>query len=576
MDRLIRNIFRILPVISYLLILLISFFLIYRKKNYRNTIKNNYKYIIINTLIVLIIASIGFYIFFSLEDFVYDYDYAGHWIKSLRLRQMFFEEPHNLLKFVNDSLNNDVYSYLSAYLSLPITIINNSFGFHCYGTFLFYIVPTFIIFQILYFTYFDKHKYLPILILLTFSIVYISIFDGETEVSGLLPLLMTYVLSIFIDFDDIDYIDNIFINLYAFLCIFIRRFYLYAIVVYYICYFIKYLKHYNFKVFNNEGLKSFIKILSSGLILLMVVLIIYNNFFMRAIYSNYGEDYAFNDHSGKLAYFFYSISPLISFISIYGIYEHYKKHKDITMIIILILSIFLPAILFWRVQSFELHHFYISLIGIIIFYTYGLYNIYSYKNKILPIIISLLLLIQSVSVFISNKNIPFTLSFTRTPKVLENKKEYEDFMKHLISISGTGEESRSIYFATGDAAINMDRIKNSILPNLSSPNILHNVFDIRDGFPVYIKYVNYVIVSEPQLYLRKDYQHFYDVITNAIENENVISELYELKDTLFINDIKFKIYERKKEYTSQVKQYFYDEAYKLYPDRIDLYKDILD
>lgn len=576
MDKIIRYIFRILSLLPYILLITSSFFLIYRKNKYRKAIKENWKNILINTILVFILASIGFYIFFSIEDFVYDYDYAGNWIRNLTLREMFYGNPKEILNHVHHSLNNDIYTYLPALLSLPAIIINNSFGFYNYGTFILFVMPIFIVFQILYFSYFKKHKFLPILIFISFVILYISIFDGEAEVSGMFPLLMCYILTIFVDFEDIDLLDNLSINIYAFLAIFIRRFYLYAILVYYLCYFFKYLKYHEYKIFNKKALLSLFKIILSGLIMLIIILIFYPDFFLRAIYSGYGEEYAFNDHSGKLAYFISCISPIISLISLYGIYSYYKERKNIFMIIILIISIFLPAILFWQVQSFELHHYFISLIGIIIFYTYGLYYIFESKYKFIPILISILLLFQTTSVFAFERNIPLLIGINRKAKISENKNELQAFMNYLIENCGTGEDARIVYFATGDTTINSDLIKNSILPNLKTPNILTNVFDIRDGFPTGIKYASYVITSEPTLYLRKDYQHIYDIISDALKNNEDMKKIYNLKDSIIINDIKFNIYQKTGEYTPVLMKYFYDEVMKYYPDKADLFKNIIE
>ena len=79
------NLIRLLLVLIYPLLLLVSFLLLYRR--YKDSLKENIKYILINTLMVAIIISAGLLVFFHFEDTIYAYDYAGHWIRALTLRQ---------------------------------------------------------------------------------------------------------------------------------------------------------------------------------------------------------------------------------------------------------------------------------------------------------------------------------------------------------------------------------------------------------------------------------------------------------------------------------------------------------
>ena len=58
---------------------------------YKNTIKTKYKAIILNSLIPAIFIAIGLVIFFRIENTIYAYDYAGHWIRALTLKKYFFE-----------------------------------------------------------------------------------------------------------------------------------------------------------------------------------------------------------------------------------------------------------------------------------------------------------------------------------------------------------------------------------------------------------------------------------------------------------------------------------------------------
>ena len=70
-----------------------------------------------------------------------------------------------------------------------------------------------------------------------------------------------------IQYEDIKLVDNILVNFCLFLAIFLRRWYLYSAVCLYLSYLIKWLFYKNKKPIN------LLKLLSSGIILLIVILL---------------------------------------------------------------------------------------------------------------------------------------------------------------------------------------------------------------------------------------------------------------------------------------------------------------
>ena len=70
----------------------------------------------------------------------------------------------------------------------------------------------------------------------------------------------------------------------------------------------------------------------------------------------------------------------------------------------------------------------------------------------------------------------------------------------------------------------------------------------------------------------------FDVITNAIKSNELISSIYTPIYEKKIDEDKYTvtIYERTGEYTTEMKQYFYDEMIKIYPDKTEYFAYILD
>lgn len=556
-----RNILRLLLISIYPIIIIGSFIFIYNK--YKNTIKNKYKAIVFNSLIPTILIALGLFIFFHIEDTIYAYDYAGHWIRTLTLKKFFYENPSIILETVYSSMNTSDYSYLPALFGLPLILIKESYFFFSLSNLLLFLLPTFLLLNILYFHYINKNNYLPSLIILAFYPLYLTLFYGKVDCSGLFFIILAYSLVILPDFEDIKLVDNILVNFCLFLAIFLRRWYLYSAVCLYLSYLIKWL------FYKNKKPIDLLKLLSSGIILLIVILLFFNGFATRVLTNNFDEAYAFYNHQHKLYSFINFISPIICIISILGLIKLKKE-----LLVINIISIVIPCLMIWKIQSFEFHHYYVFLFNLIVLFTNGLIYLIN-KNIKLSYLIVVLLLIQSIGVYLPY-NVPLFTNIKKQPEILGDKKELIKLSEYIKSIEP--DENTTAFLATGAyGIITDDLLRNALLPNLDGPNIDSAVFDIRDGFPRDFQYIRYIIISDPIAYTDNNYQHMFDIISDAIVNNEEISSIYipiyttELYDTYTIT-----VYEKVGEYTPTMKKYFYTQMLKYYPDKADYFSYILD
>lgn len=575
MTSILKNITRLGLISIYPLIIFLCGYFILRKRKYHNSIKKHYKQIILNTLIITTILSIIIFVFFKFEDTIYSYDYAGHWIRSLRLRELFFNDPYAILPSVYKSMLYDDYSSLPALFNLVSIIINTSYGFFALSTMIVFLVPSFILLQILYFTYLDGKWWLPSLITLTFYPLYITIFNGEIDLVGIFFVLMTLALIIIPNFEDIDWVDNLSFNLFGFLMIFLRRWYLYPLVGLYLAYFIKYLSYYHLHIWNRDALKKFGKIICSGLILLLVILIGFFPFFLKVIGNNYSEAYQYYNRDYKIYNLINFYSPIVLMICIYGAYNLYKKYNKKLLLLNICVMLIVPTLMFWHIQSFEYHHYNIINTQIILLYGLGIFALYQHKQRILPMVTSCLLLIQTSIIFTNvPQTMPLLTNIRKTPEILDNKQQIIDFTYYLNSIMP--EDWQSAYLSSSSSLLNDDMIRNSILPDIHAPNIDTAIFDLRDGFPKDLEYVQFIITIDPIQYLDSEYQHIFEIITNAVQNESNIKALYQPINTAQIGDLKLTVYEKIGEWTQETKEYFYNEMLKYYPDKADFFAYILD
>ncbi len=573
MEHILRNLLRIGIVSIYPAVLLLSFFLLKRKESWRAVMRAYGKRILLNTLIIGTVLGLGIFIFFRLEDTVYAYDYAWHWTRVLQLREMFFENPQGILPLIQQSLLRDDYTYLPALLTFSSSILNTGYGFFCLTNMAAYYLPFIMIMQLLYFRYCSGRKWLPVGGALVFYPVYYTIFFGEVDLGGMVFLAMVYVLILFEDFEKIDLVDNLSVNLYGFLMIFFRRWYLYSLVVFYLCYVIKFLFHYQFKPFTAKAGKDFARMILSGLVLLAVLLVFYRPYVMRILGNNYSEDFAYNDKEGKLAGFINYLSPVMTAVCLHGVWMLARLRKREPLVILLV-TIIVPTALFWSIQSYEYHHYCIILPSLTILFGYGLYHFIRPDARWGRPLVYAVLLCQLALIFYPNRiRFPLFTALRKTPEKLDYKQEIADFAWWLRERGGEG---MYFYLSSGSAVLNEDMIRNSILPDIHPPLLYQAVLDIRDGFPHNLGELSYVITIDPIQYINPDYQHMYDIITEAVWHEPLVQAVYTPVHERTIAGLKLTVYQLTGEYTPEIKQYFYDRMLEYYPDKGEYFAYILE
>ena len=569
MNSLTRNLLRIGILGLWPLILLLSLFFLLRHRQDREIFRKNWKYILLNSFLFCILLSIVIFVFFRIEDTVYSYDYAGHWIRSLQLQKWFYEDPAHILPELFRSMNENDYSYLPGVFSLFFTLWKTSYSWFCLSIVWTYLFPLSLLLQMIYFRFYTN-RYLPLLIGIVFYPLWFILFNGESDGGGLFFAGMVLALLLARPYEETDFIDHLAVNLYTFLMIFFRRWYLYVLVTCYLLILARYLLQHRKSLLSGESLHSLSETVLTGLPALLVILIFFRPFVGRVLGNNFSEAYGFYDRSGKLVSLVNFISVPILLISIYGLYGLYQK-KRYTWIAAILTAIILPTFLFWRIQSYEHHHYCIILLPLLAAFTEGLHSLSEKKYLLIPL--STLLGVQSCLIF-TPVNVPVLTSLKRLPEKTGYKDELLQFSLQLREL--TAGEGISAYLASGSSLLNDDMIRNVLLPDLDQPQIDTAVLDLRDGFPKDLEYIRYVIIIDPVQYIDQDYQHIYEVITEAVLKEPLVKELYQPVYETEIDELKVTVYERTGDFSPAVKEYFYQKMLEYYPDKADFFAYILD
>lgn len=539
----------------YPLILMSIFYKFYQIDELKKIIKNKYKIILINTLIFILFTTVLVFIYFKFEDKIYQRDYSGYWVKSLEFKQILNTNPLDIFNKLYNSMLHYDYTYLPNLYLVFLMNFFSSFKSFVLSIALTFIAPLTVIIQLIYFTFNKKdnfyHNHLIIVIMIIFYPLYFNILNGNVDVVGLIFIASLFLISFYDQ-------EGLFINFLVFNLIFLRRWYLFYVVAYYIYLFIK--------TIININKNSLIKFLKTFIPLTIVLIIFFNPYLIRLFTNNFKEAYEFYNQPNKLMNLINFYSPIISIITIISIY--YLKNKK-NLILFFVVTTIIPYILIARIQSLGFHHYHLMNLNILIILIIFFLNI-----KKISYILLVILSVQSLLIYQEIK-IPLFTQIKKIPEIMEYKKDIQNLTNYLETISS--EEWQSSYIASGDYNFNDDLIRNANLPVLTNRvKIESNVLDLRDGFPKDLKHINYVLITKPTLYLNQKYQKTYDIITNAILNEKLFSDTYQKIKEFKINGVDVLIYERVKDLSYEQKLYFYNEMIKHYPNHQDYFKYILD
>ena len=561
-----NNIYRLLSVLIYPVFVGLLLYYICSKR-FNNELKKHKKEILVNTLIILIVGIIGIFVYFRFEtNAVYVYDDAGYYVKSLKLLQIFWNDPSLLFSKVYSTINQDDYSYLPSLFNFWGLIINNSYWFYCIINYVLFLMPTYFLLLCLYYKHFDN-KYLPIIYFFVFYPLWLTILYGRVDCLGLFPLLIFYIIAIFDDYKDINKVDVFILNILTLVLMFERRWYLYALVGAYLAYLIKGLAYaYN----NKDWFKSAIKFILSGFIALVILLLFFRGFITNVMIVNNAEAYSFYNHSGKVSATINFYSIIICLLVIYGIIRLFIKDK--VKCVSILVTIIIPCVLFWKTQSFDLHHYLIICLSMLILFVLGIENIPYQKYS--KLVICVLLIVQACLIFTDVK-LPLLTKVKKTISSNPYKNSLLDISEYLKEISR--DDGIYTYVVTGNNYFCDDSIKNVGLPDVDFPNMVSFIFDVRDGFPKDFGYIKYFVISDPIIYMDEDYQHMYKIISEAIMYDESISKIFNKINEFTLEDnTKIYVYELTGEYTSEMKEYFYKKMLEYYPDKADFYSYILD
>lgn len=349
-----------------------------------------------------------------------------------------------------------------------------------------------------------------ILSFLLFPLYHATAIYGQPDFFGLLFVFLIIALTLKYDFKKIEINRLILLFLSAFMLTITRRWYIYWMLTYFICYIIKILIT---KLKCKEDLKIILKnIIIYGFIVALLFIITLLPMIKNILFGSIGDYSTFYLNGGFPSEVKTQISHLgyaIIIIMLTGIIYGLKTKKLRLSTILSIMQYFLTIFLFTRIQNMGYHH---SLILVPIYLYWQYLFIYLIINitkelsiRYFILFIGLLTLNFSYGIM---KNTTDNL-FTKVPLTVENEQNYDEFISVANWLQENLNFSETAYMISHTSRYNPAKFRNVFMPDKTIYNYLPYGSAVigTHYFPLELFNAKYILTTEPFEYISMEYKY---------------------------------------------------------------------
>ena len=503
--------------------------------------KKEKRYILITIFGILLFYLISI----LLRKFIYYWDFSCYYGIQNDIENAFNISIFDGIKqLVGSTWSGEYGSFLSFF---PEFIFNftsktpNAYIMSCALVFIPYLVITFSVLLKKLITLFnlknDNHIFtVGLIAFVTIPIVHTTFILGQPDLFGLAFIFLIIALTIDYDFYKKDPVRLFLIGILSFFLIISRRWYMYFILVYFLCY------GSTLIILNLKDKKRLKAILKYALKYLFIVaisfLITLFPLFKKIVTEGYSYDYYLNggflgELTSQISYLGYFVLIIIIVGIIYGL----KNKKYRLLSIISIIEYFLIIFIFTRTQNMGLHH---SLLLVYIYFYFIFMFIIYVKNNTVILYLTILLLIANFGFGMFNQN---TKVFTSVSLEVPYQEDYDEIEKVATWLKDNLKDNNA-YMITHNNMYNPDKLRSIFLPDTYIKNHLAygSAIEGVHTFPTELFDSKYIITTSPFEYVSIEY--IYNNVFNELVNENIFNKIKEFDMN---NGYKILIYERVKE-----------------------------
>lgn len=236
------NLIKILFVLFYpLLIIFISFYT-FKQTNLIQIINRHWKTILIFSFLLIIFLNAYTIWHMSHENFIYYWDFSGFWRRQLEVMELFREDVNQLIPYVYRTLVNEEYSSFPQLFLIPhMLIVGETYARFVLAMVNFFLVPSQILLYIWCLKITDSIKkdtiWIPIGLgigIVFFTGNYLPLLLGYVGSAGLVWIVIIGILLNDKKDQRVDILRYIIIGLLMVLLVFIRRWFAYYVLAFFL------------------------------------------------------------------------------------------------------------------------------------------------------------------------------------------------------------------------------------------------------------------------------------------------------------------------------------------------------
>lgn len=548
------------------------------------------------SLVLLVAVLLFVYFQVRQEHFIYYWDYACYWQKSLLQMRRFLLYPIQSLLYLIRSANYEEYNLFPATLmALPLRLFGSSFTSYVMLIFSMFILPTCVMTAALI----QKAalrlniKSLPFPVMLglclLFPILYLPALYGYIDSICLLSAVSCLSLQAGWNYRALDKKRCVLTALLLLMTVLLRRYFAYWALGF----LFTMLLIFCFQLIKEPDRKTlaigFIKNTALvGAVCLSVLLICFPIFVYRSVFGSYGEAYS----AYAAASFAASIKGYVSYLGLSTLLcvvvlpivliLFYPKAR--MALIVPLAHIAVSLLLFGFVQQMGVHHYYILALQMMLLCGLSvslLAHIGSSRR-----IVSLSGIASAVLLAVN-----FAMCFSPLASTsLFTKERYQPRMRGDIPVirqmadelQQLSQDGRSIYVLASSEILNDDIIRQASLPDqMNYPYALErgSHVDLRDGFPIQFFTSSILVVASPvQYHLRPQDQQVIGVLAEEMSRESspIRKRFSFYKSYLLDGGVKADLYLKQSEFDRDDILYLKQIFQNRYPDHPSLFSDRFD
>lgn len=541
---------------------------------------------IFGILSLIILANICMISILLQEKYIHYFDYAGYWAKVITMSNLMVGDPKQMLISLYESINNENYNNLiPCIMALPIKILGANFTMYAAIIFNMFIVPTFITIIFAVKKIADKLEIKFQLILVSAAVILMPMFwqpvvYGYLDGFALLNLALLYLMLLSDVFENLTIKRDLLLVGAILLCLMGRRYFAYAIIGFVLCVVIVCLK----KIIVKREAMVLKHYIFHGMIIagsfFLVIFLGFWQFLQQSFSGTVAVDTAAYQKGGlflnyQLCLNRYGYLYIIAALIGCG-YMIYKKKSRIHGICLLA-GFFSSTFLFYGMQSMNMHHYYITIVPVMVGIGVCLNFI---SKKQMGRLCTILFLVFNTAVFMNGVKTEgtFAKAFTEVRIIPKQRGDIAEIQRIVSDIKKAAKEEKTAYILASSDILNDDIIRRANMPDeikISDKLVATHNVDLRHGFPEGFFEVDYVYVASPaQQHLGKENQRIIVDLANEFLNHGELEESYQVVDTYQLDkEVIVYRYERIKEVPQSTRDYIRDIFDGYYPDYPELFYD---